>query len=228
LRQPEDDQEHAARDENRTADVEALPVFAPLVATGDEHSDHQERRNEHVDAERPTPGVVGRQVTAEDGSERGGGTDGRRPHCEREGSLATLERAREQGEGVGHEECGARPFDDCLTEDQHRHRRRQRRQQGADAEERGAHDDQASRTVDVAEATTDHQQARERQRVTGEHPLHGSDVRVEVVHDPWDGDGEHGVVDDGDRDRQQGEPERPPTPPIGRGHERVGGHQSAS
>ena len=75
---------------------------------------------------------------------------------------------------------------------------RDRREERADPEQRGTDDEDPPMAVHVAEAPTDDQQRRERERVTGDHPLDAREIGVEVAQDRRDRDVQDRAVQDDD------------------------------
>ena len=210
--QGENEQERPRRHEQRTRHVDALAATRPrrLSTHEEQRAEDRERRHDHVDAKRPTPRVVGREIPADQRSERDGCARGGAPHPECGRPLAPVEGRREDAERGRHHQRRADAFDHGFAEDQRRHRCRHRREQRTDAEHSGADDEHAPRAEEVAEATPDDQQARERQRVSGDHPLQARQSRVEVPQDRRDRNVEDRRVERHDQHRADHDCEREP------------------
>ena len=165
-----------------------------------------------VDAERPAPRVVRREEPADHRSEGDRRARDRAPGRERGRALAAREGRRQDRERRRHHQRRADALDQGLTDDQARHVPRQRGEQRSDREQTGADDEDAPVTVEVAEPAADHEQRRERQRVSGDDPLEARQRRVEFAQDGRDRDVEDRAVDDDDE--QRGDDHRQRDPPA--------------
>ena len=136
-----------------------------------QRADDRERRDDHVDPERPPPRVVGGEEPADDRADGDGDAGRRAPRRERGRAFPAVERAREDRERRGQHQRGADAFDDRFAEDELGHALRQRGDERSDAEQRGADDEDAAVAVHIAEPAADDEQRGERERVAGDDPL---------------------------------------------------------
>jgi hypothetical protein len=68
--------------------------------------------------------------------------------------------------------------------------------------------------VEIAETSADHEQRRDRERVTRDDPLDTGEICLELAQDRWDRDVQDCVVEYRDRDRGDRDRGRDPTPRI--------------
>ena len=192
LAEAEHEQEHAGRDQERAHRVDLRAPSRPLALLHEhQRAEHRERRNDHVDAERPAPRVVRREEATDHGARRGREPGRGAPRREGGRPLATLERHRQDRERRRQHERRADAFDDRLAEHELGHVRRDRRDERPDAEQCHADDEDSTMAVDVAEAAADDQERRERECIARHDPLQLRQRRVEVAQDRRDRDVEY-------------------------------------
>ena len=202
-------------DEDGAGDVDPHPTRRPHHVLHEQHrADDGQRGDDHVDAERPPPRVVGGEEAADDGTEGGGDARGGAPRRERRRPFPALERPGEDGERRRHHQRGTDALDDRLAEDQLADRRRDRRQQRADAEQGQPDDEDPAVPVHVAEPAPDDQQGREGQCIAGDDPLEARQGGVQVAQDRRDRDVEHRVVEHHDEDGQDRNRQCDPAPGV--------------
>ena len=137
-----------------------------------QRADDGERRHDHVDAERPAPRVVGGEEAADDGPERRRRRPTVAPHAANAVARSRPWNVVDRIASVAGSISEA-PMPSMIASPTMRlgDGPRQRRQQRADAEQRGADDEDAAVAVDVAEPAADDEQGGEGERVAGDDPL---------------------------------------------------------
>ena len=212
MREAVDQAEQAAAHQQQAGDVERVAVGRLVVLEPQHRANRGDRREGEVDEQRPPPRRVGREDPAE-----------QEPHRPARAGDAAVDRERlralgRDGEGRGqqreHRRREQRPERalDRAGEDQHREVDRRATERGGAGEADQADHQRALAADDVADPAAEQQQAAERQRVGGDHPLPVRVGEAERVLRGGERDVDDGVVEDDHQLRDAQDREDPPAP----------------
>jgi len=169
--EPVDQAEHRGRDQRGAGQVQPGPGAGPLPGEQQHRSGHGEAREDQVHIQAPAPGQVLGQDPAQHQADRAAGAHDRAVDAERLAALVRVaERRGQDRQGRGREKRAERPLGGARR-DQHGKagRRAADGRRGGEPERAGQERDLAP--DQVAEPPAEQQQAAERQRVGGHHPL---------------------------------------------------------
>ena len=219
LRDRVDEQREPAGDAERADRVEA-PVAEVGVALGNDprREREHERSDRDVDEEDPLPAEVLREDAAEEHADRGARAAERAPDAERLVAVcALLERRRHDRQGRRRDDRRAESLHGA-REDQDAGAPREPARQRGEREEDEADDEDAPPPEQVGHAAAEQQEAAERDRVRGDHPLHRRLRDVQVFLNRRDRDVDDRNVEDRHEERRADDGENQPLVPVLFGH----------
>ena len=170
----------------------------------------RDRRDRHVEQERPAPSGTADERAAQEGTDRAGRTAESRPRADRRGAVVGAEAGLDDREAARCEERAADTLQDACA-DEHLDVRRDPANQRRECEPRRAdHEDLAAADA-VAERAAEQDQRRECEQVAGEHPLQRAHACMEVATDVGQRDVDDRGVERRHRARRDRRDERDPS-----------------
>ena len=202
LDEGEHDPEESQRDQHRADQVEALgPAGLFGFRYENQHADEHDDADRQVDQERPVPGRIGGEPSADQRAEGGHATDGSAPHSECGGACLADEDSVDDRQRAGQQHRGADALK-CARADDGEGGRGGGHQHAGGNEDDETDDEQQASTGAVSDAAGQDQQGRERQRVGGRDPLGVGRGEPEVLDHRRDCDVDHRGVEDDHRHAQ--------------------------